>query len=98
MAYRFATICPSYESKQPQSLDQHLKLKAMHVNTRQTDQLVLQHISVSTNSYGLCFQLYTVAPVWNKFPYDIHNAPSVMSLRKQFKTHHLGIFQNPIHG
>ena len=70
----------------------------MHVNTRQTDQLVLQHISVSTNSYGLCFQLYIVAPVWNKLPYDIHNAPSVMSLRKQFKTHHLGIFQRPIHG
>ena len=49
----------------------------MHVDTQHNDYM-LQHPSVGTNSY-------TVSSVWNNVPYDIRNAPSVMSFRKQLK-------------
>ena len=37
--------------KQPLSLAQNLKLKSMHFNTQNNDQLLFQHPSVGTNSY-----------------------------------------------
>ena len=38
--------------KQLPCLAQHLKLKSMHLNTRNNDQLLVQYPSVGTNSYG----------------------------------------------
>ena len=37
--------------KQPPCLAQHMKLKSMHLNTRNNDPLLLQHPSMCTNSY-----------------------------------------------
>ena len=71
--------------QQPSSLAKHLKLKSMHLNTRNNDQLLLQHPSVGTNSYGTCAFSYTVPSVWNKVSYYIRNAPSVISFTKHLK-------------
>ena len=71
--------------KEPSCLAQHLKLKSMHLNTRNNDQLLLQHPSVGTNSYGRCAFSYTAPTVWNKLPYNIRNAPSVTLFRKKLK-------------
>ena len=38
----------------------------MHVNTPRNDQLLLQHIGVGINSYGLCALSYTAPTVWFK--------------------------------
>ena len=72
--------------KQPPSLAKHLKLKSMHLNTRNNDQLLLQHPPVGTNSYGHRAFSYTAPTVWNKVPDYIRNAPSVMSFVKKTKT------------
>ena len=65
--------------KQAPSLAKHLKLKSTHFNTRNNDQLLLQHPPVGTNSYnGRCAFSYTAPRVWNKLPDDIRNATSVM--------------------
>ena len=72
--------------KQPPSLAQHLKLKSMHLNTRNNAQLLLQHPYVGTNSYGRRAFSYTAPTVWNKLPYKIRNAPSVIYLGKKWKT------------
>ena len=58
----------------------------MHLNTRNNDQLLLQHPSVGTNSYGRRAFSYTAPTVWNKLPYKIRNAPSVTLFRKKLKT------------
>ena len=58
----------------------------MHLNTQNNDQLLLQHPSVGTNSYGRRVFSYTVPIVWNKLPYKIRNAPSVTLFRKKLKT------------
>ena len=55
----------------------------MRFNTRNNDQLLLQHPPVGTNSYGRGAFSYTALTVWNKVPGFIRNAPSVMSFRKQ---------------
>ena len=68
--------------KQPPSLAKHLKLKPMHFNTRNNDQLLLQHPPVGTNSYGRRAFSYTTPTVWN--------ASSVMSFRKLLKTYYFG--------
>ena len=68
------------------SLAKHLKLKSMHLNTRNNDQQLLQHPSVGTNSYGRRAFSYTAPTVWNKIPYSTGIAPSVMSSRKELKT------------
>ena len=64
--------------KQPPCLAKLLKLKSMHFNTRNNDQLLLQHPSVGTNSYGRRGFSYTGPTVWNKIPHSIRIAPSVM--------------------
>ena len=64
--------------KQPPSLAKHLKLKPMYFNTRNSDQLLLQHPPVGTNSYGCRAFSYTAPTVWNKIPEYVRNAPSVM--------------------
>ena len=71
--------------KQPPCLAQHLKLKSMHLNTRNNDQL-LQPPSMGTNSYGHRAFSYTAPTVWNKLPHKIRNAPSVTLFRKKLKT------------
>ena len=51
--FKIATL--SYKAvhlKQMPSVAQHLKLKSIDVNTRHNNQLLLQHLSVNTNSYG----------------------------------------------
>ena len=55
-------------------------------NTRNNDELLLQHPSVGTNSYGRRAFSYTGPTVSNKHPYKIRNAPSVTLLRKKLKT------------
>ena len=72
--------------KQPPSLAKHLKLKSMHFNTRSSDQLLLQHPPVGTNSYGRHAFSYTAPTVWSKVADYVRNAPSVMSFRKHLKT------------
>ena len=54
----------------------------LNINTRNNDQLLLQHPSVGTNSYGRRVFSYTTPTVWNKLPYKIRNAPSVTLFRK----------------
>ena len=71
--------------KQTPCLAQHLKLKSMHLNIRNNDQLLLQHPSVGTNSYGHCAFSYKAQIVWNKLPYKIRNAPSVTLFRKKIE-------------
>ena len=79
--------------KQPPCLAQHLKLKSMHLNTRNNDQLLLQHPSVSTNNGRRAFS-YTVPTVWNKLPYKIRNAPSVTLFKKNLKHYILKLLQD----
>ena len=64
------------------ALAKHLKLMSMHFNTRNNDQLLLQHPPVGTNSYGRRAFSYTAPTVWNKVPDYICSAPSVMSFRR----------------
>ena len=80
--------------KQPPCLAQHLKLKSMHLNTRNNDQRLLQHPSVGTNSYGRRAFRYTAPTVWNKLPYKIRNAPSVIYLGKYWKHYILKLLQD----
>ena len=85
--FKIATLTDkTVHLKQPLCLAQHLKLKSMHLNTRNNDQLRLQHPSVGTNSYGRRAFSYTAPTVWNKLPYKIRNAPSVTVFRKKLKT------------
>ena len=84
--------------KQPLSLAKHLKLKSMHFNTRNNDELLLQHPPVGTDSYECCAFSYTVPTVWKKVPDYICNAPSVMSFRKQLKTYYFGHLSRPPDG
>ena len=72
--------------KQSPCLAQHLKLKSMHLNTQNNDQLLLQHPSVGTNSYGRHAFSYRALIVWNKLPYKIRNAPLVTLFRKKLNT------------
>ena len=72
--------------KQPQSLAKLLKLKSMHFNTQNNDQLLLQHLPVGTYSYERRAFSYTAPTVWNEVPDSIRKAPSVMSFRKDLKT------------
>ena len=58
----------------------------MHLNTRNNNQLLLQHPSVGINSYGRRAFNYTSPTVWNKLPYKIHNATLVTLFRKKLKT------------
>ena len=63
----------------------------MHFNTRNSDQLLLQHPPVGTNSYGRRAFSYTAPTVWNNVHIEyVRNAPSVMSVRKQLKTYYFG--------
>ena len=85
--FKIATLTyKAVHLKQPPFLAQHLKLKSMHLNTRNNDQLLLQHPSVGTNSYRRRAFSYTAPTVWNKLPYKIRNAPSVTLFRKKLKT------------
>ena len=85
--FKIATLTyKAVHLKQPPCLAQHLKLKSMHLNTRNNDQLLLQHPSVGTNSYIRRAFSYTAPTVWNKLPYKIRNAPSVTLFRKNMKT------------
>ena len=85
--FKIATLTyKAVHLKQPQCLAQHLKLKSMHVNTQINDQLLPQHPSVGTNSYGRHAFSYTAPTVWNKRPYRLSNAPSVTLFRKNMKT------------
>ena len=54
----------------------------MHLDTRNNDQLLLQHPSVGINSYGRCAFSYMAPTVWNKLPYKIRNTPSGTLLEK----------------
>ena len=85
--FKIATLTyKAVDLKQPLCLAQHLKLKSMHLNTWNNDQLLLQHPSVGTNSYERRSLSYTAATVWNKLPYKIPNAPLVTLFRKKLKT------------
>ena len=85
--FKIATLTyKAVHLKQPPCLAQHLKLKSMHLNTRNNDQLLLKHPSVGTNRYGRRAFRYTAPIVWNKLPYKIRNAPSVTLFRKKLKT------------
>ena len=70
----------------------------MHLNTRNNDQLLLQHPSVGTNSYGRRAFSYTALTVWNKLSYKIRNAPLVISFRKQLETRYFEILSRPPNG
>ena len=84
--FKIATLTyKAVHLKQPPSLAKHLKLKSMHFSIRNNDQLLLQHPLVGTYSCGCRAFCYTASTVWNKIPDNIHNAPSVMSFRKQLK-------------
>ena len=52
--------------KQPPCLAKRLKFKCVHLNTRNSDQLLLLHPLVGTNSYGRRAFSYTAPTVWNK--------------------------------
>ena len=85
--FKIATLTyKAVHLKQSPCLAQHLKLKSMQLKTRNNDQLLLQHPSVGTNSYGRRAFSYTAPIVWNKLPYKIRNAPSVTLFRKKLKT------------
>ena len=97
--FKIATLTyKAVHLKQPPSLVKLLKLKSMHFNTRNNDQLLLQHPPVATNSYGHRTLNYTVPMVWSKIPHSISIAPSVMSFRKEFKTHYFGHILGPPDG
>ena len=99
MDFKIATLTyKAVHFKQPPSLAKLLKLKSMHYNTRNNDQLLLQHLPVGTNSYGRHAFSYTVPTVWNRIPHSIHNAPSVMSFRKELKKHYFGHLLRPPDG
>ena len=70
----------------------------MHFNTRNNDQLLIQHLPVGTNNYGRRAFNYMASTVWNEVPDYIANAPSEMSSRKQLKAHYLGHFSRPPNG
>ena len=85
--FKIATLTyKAIHLKQPPCLAQHLKLKSMHLNTQNNDQLLLQPPSVGTNSYGRRALGYTAPTVWNKLPYKIRNGPSVTLFRKKLET------------
>ena len=84
--------------KQPPSLAKHLQIKSMHFNTRNSDQLLLQHPPVGTNSDGRRAFSYTASTVCNKVPDYIRSAPSVMSFRKHLKTYYFGHLSRPPDG
>ena len=87
IAFKIATLAyKAVHLKQPPSLAKHLKLKSMHLNTRNNDQLLLEHPPVGTNSYGRRAFSYTAPTVWNKLPHKIRYAPSVTLFRKKLKT------------
>ena len=71
----------------------------MYLNTRNNDQLLLQHPPVGTNIYGRHAFNYMVPTVWNKVPDYIYKiyiyAPSVMSFRKQLKTYYFEHLSRP---
>ena len=77
--FKIDTLTYKLHLKQPQSRAQLLKLKSMHFNTRNNDQM-LQHPSVSTNSYGHRAVSYTAPTVWNKLPYKTRNVPVFLGL------------------
>ena len=84
--FKIATLTyKAVHLKQPPGLAQLLKLKSMHLNTRNSDQLHLQHPSVDTNTCGRRVFSYTALKVWNKHPYKIRYAPSVTLFRKKWK-------------
>ena len=71
----------------------------MQLNTRNNDQLLLQHPSVGTNSYGRHTFSYTAPTVCNKLPYGICNAPSsLIDFMKQLKTRYFEMTSRPPHG
>ena len=85
--FKIATLTDkAVHLKQPPSLAQHLKLKSIHFNTQNNDQLLLQHSSVGTNNYRRPAFSYTAPTVWNKLSYKIRNVPSVTLFRKELKT------------
>ena len=97
--FKIATLTyKAVHLKQPPSLAKHLKLKSMHFNTGNNDQLLLQHPPVGTNSYGHRAFSYRALTVWNQVPDFIRNAPSVMSFRKQLKTYYFGHLSRPSDG
>ena len=57
----------------------------MHLNTGNSDKLLLQHPSVGTNSYGHSAFSNTAPTVWNKLQYEICNAPLLIDFRKEIK-------------
>ena len=66
--FKIATL--NYQAvhlKNTSSLAKLLKLKLMHFNTRNNDELLLQH-PVGTNSYGRCAFSYIAPTVCNKHP------------------------------
>ena len=76
--FKIATLTyKAVHLKQPPCLAQHLKLKSMHLNTRNNDQLLLLHPSVGTNSYGRRAFSYKVPTVWNKLPYKIRKGRTI---------------------
>ena len=80
---------------QPPSLRKYLKIKraeANSVKTRYNDGYILEQPSGGKNKFGCRAFSYTAPAVWNKLPSCIRKAPSVMSFRKQLKTHY---FKNP---
>ena len=97
--FKIATLTyKAVHLKQPPSLAKHLQIKSMHLNTRNNDQLLLQHPPVGTNSYGRRAFSYTAPTVWNKVPDYIRSAPSVMSFRKHLKTYYFGHLSRPPDG
>ena len=97
--FKIATLTyKAVHLKQPPSLAKLLQIKSMHLNTRNNDQLLLQHPPVGTNSYGRRAFSYTAPTVWNKVPDYIRSAPSVMSFRKHLKTYYFGHLLRPPDG
>ena len=91
--FKIATLTyKAVHLKQPPSLCKNLELKSVLVKTRSNDHLLLQHPAVGSNNYGRRAFSYTAPTVWNKLPFQIRNAPSVMCFRKRLKTHY---FKNP---
>ena len=81
--------------KQTPGLAQYLKLKSMHLNTRNSDQLP-QHPSVGTNSCGRRGLGYMTPIVWYTRPYKIRNALSITLFRKKLKTLHFKTYSRQI--
>ena len=91
----FKLACITYKAvhmNQPPLLSKSLTLRSTRINTRSSNHLQLQHPPVGNNNFGRRAFAFSAPTVWNQIPFNIRNAPSLFSFRKQLKTFY---FRNP---